>query len=54
MLCTGIALATPLPEKLWNRIRTSFWGWSLLFILFWAVVFRISTAAQDPFLYFQF
>lgn len=54
MLLSGVALATPLPEKLWNRIRDSFLGWALLFVLFWAVIFRISTAAQDPFLYFRF
>lgn len=54
LLSAGVLLATPLPEKLWNRVKDRCLGWCILFALFWLVVFRISTAAQDPFLYFKF
>ena len=54
MLVSGVLLATPLPEKLWKWLRDSALGWGILFVLFWLCVFRISTAAQDPFLYFKF
>ena len=54
MLSAGVILATPLPERLWNRIKDRSLGWCILFALFWMVIFRISTAAQDPFLYFKF
>lgn len=54
LLSAGVLLATPLPEKLWNRVKDSVLGYAILFVLFWASVYLISTAAQDPFLYFQF
>ena len=54
LLCAGVALATPLPEKLWKRIRHTFAADVLLVALFWGVIYYISTAAQDPFLYFRY
>jgi alginate O-acetyltransferase complex protein AlgI len=54
MLAAGVVLATPVPEKFWKWIRDSALGWAILFVLFWFCIFRISTAAQDPFLYFKF
>lgn len=54
LLSGAVLLATPWPEKLWNRVKDSFLGYVILFILFWASVYLISTAAQDPFLYFKF
>ncbi len=54
MLAAGVLLATPVPEKLWKKIRNRPLGFAVLFVLFWVVVYLISTAAQDPFLYFQY
>lgn len=54
LLAAGALLATPLPEKLWNKIRNSTLADILLFALFWVVIYYICTAAQDPFLYFQY
>ena len=54
LLSAGVILATPLPERIWKRIKNSFLGYLMLFVLFWASVYLISTSAQDPFLYFKF
>lgn len=53
-LIGGVLLATPFPRKLWEKIRCTFVADLLIFCLFWVVVYFISTAAQDPFLYFQY
>ena len=54
LLAAGVVLATPLPEKLWNKVRYTILADILLVGLFWVVVYYISTAAQDPFLYFKY
>ena len=54
ILITGVVCATPLPEKLWKKIKDTTLADILLFVLFWMVVYFISTAAQDPFMYFQY
>lgn len=54
LLSAAVLLATPLPEKLWNRVKDTVLGYVILFCLFWVTVYLISTAAQDPFLYFQY
>ena len=54
LMAAGVILATPLPEKLWKKIRHSTTADVLLVALFWVVIYFISTAAQDPFLYFQY
>ena len=54
LLAAGVLLATPLPGKLWQKIRRSTVADVAVFVLFWLVAYYISTAAQDPFLYFQY
>lgn len=54
LLAVGVVLATPLPRLVWRKIRKSWFTDCLLFILFWAAFYCIATAAQDPFLYFQY
>lgn len=54
LLLSGIVLCTPLPEKLWKKLRHSRWTDILLFLLFWAAVYCLCTGSHDPFLYFQF
>ena len=54
LLTMGVIFATPLPGKLWKKIRHTTAADVLLVVLFWIVIFFISTAAQDPFLYFQY
>lgn len=54
LLAAGVLLATPLPGKIWNRIRNSPAGTVITVILFWLVVFFLTTAKQDPFMYFQY
>ena len=54
LMTAGVILATPLPEKLWNKFRHTIVADVLLVVLFWVVVYYISTAAQDPFLYFKY
>ena len=54
LLVLGIVFSTPGPEKLWNRIRSSWLGTVILAVLFWACVYCMSVATNDPFLYFSF
>lgn len=54
LLAAGVIFATPYPRKLWERMRRSTLADVVLLAVFWLVVYYISTAAQDPFLYFQY
>ena len=54
LLLTGVLFATPLPGKIWGNIRRRPFADLLIFILFWVIVYFISTSAQDPFMYFQY
>lgn len=54
LLGLGAVLATPFPERIWNKIRHTVVADVFLVALFWVVIYFISTAAQDPFLYFQY
>lgn len=54
ILAAGALLATPLPGIVWKKIRKSWIADVLMFVLFWVVVYFISTSAQDPFMYFQY
>lgn len=54
-LLTGSVLAmTPLPGVLWKKLKHSLWADLVVFMLFWVVVYFLATAAQNPFLYFQY
>ena len=54
LILGGIALCTPWPERLWNRLRNWKFADGVLFVLFWVAVYYLCTGSQDPFLYFQF
>jgi alginate O-acetyltransferase complex protein AlgI len=54
VLVPAIVCATPLPEKIWHKLKNTLWGDILVFILFWLAVNGIATSSQDPFLYFQY
>lgn len=54
LIAAGVILATPMPAKVWKRIRCSTAADAALVALLWVVVYYISTAAQDPFLYFRY
>jgi len=54
MLLAAAVFATPLPKYFWEKIRSHWVSSAILLVLFWVCVYFISTAAQDPFLYFQF
>ena len=54
ILLGGLIFATPWPRKLWEKIRHTFVADILMLGLFWIVIYCISTAAQDPFMYFQY
>ncbi len=61
MMAAGILCATPIPEKIWNRIRSR---WSpkiqaplkiaILVVLFVFSALRIVSETYNPFIYFQF
>lgn len=54
ILLIGILFATPVPGLLVDAFREWLWFDIVLFVLFWFSVYQISTAPQDPFLYFKF
>lgn len=54
ILLAGALCMTPLPEKLCKKLSGTVMGDLLLLGLFWLAVYGISTAAQDPFLYYQY
>lgn len=54
MLICGVVLMTPLPRFIWKKIEDSWFADVICFVLFWVSVYFISTAAQDPFMYFQY
>jgi len=54
MILAGVVFATPLPKKLWDRYKHTFAADLVILVVFWFVVYYISTAAQDPFMYFQY
>lgn len=54
ILAAGAVLATPLPEWICKKIKHTVVADLILFVLFWVVVYFVSTAAQDPFMYFQY
>lgn len=54
LLAVGAVMMTPWPRKLWEWIRDSWLGDLVVLCLFWVSVYFIATAAQDPFMYFQY
>lgn len=52
LLIPGILIMTGIPGKLWYIIEDSWLADVICFVLFWACVYFIATAAQDPFAYF--
>lgn len=54
LLIAGVAMATPLPALVAGKLKDKRGVGILLFVLFWVVIYFISTSTQDPFVYFQF
>lgn len=54
IMLVGLICATPVPGLLVDAVREWIWFDLVLFVLFWFSVYHISTAPQDPFLYFKF
>lgn len=54
VMAAGALFMTPVPKKLWLRVKDRKWADVLLFVLFWACVYFMATSASDPFVYFNF
>ena len=54
LMIAGVIFATPWPRMLWEKVRKHWVADIFILALFWVVVYYIATAAQDPFLYFQY
>jgi alginate O-acetyltransferase complex protein AlgI len=54
LIIGSIIFATPYPIKLFNKIRDSYAGVAILFIIFWYCIYYLSIGANNPFLYFRF
>ena len=53
-LALAILWSTPLPEKVFAKVKGTLFGWILLGVLFLISLFFMSTASSEPFLYFSF
>lgn len=54
LLIACVVLMTPLPRFVWKKIEDCWLADVICFVLFWVSVFFVATAAQDPFMYFQY
>jgi alginate O-acetyltransferase complex protein AlgI len=54
LLALSIILATPLPRKMFDKLRGRFVGTVILFAVFWICVYYLSIGENNPFLYFRF
>lgn len=54
LLLGSLLAMTPLPGILWRKCKHTVWADLVVFGLFWIVVYYLATAAQNPFLYFQY
>ena len=52
LLIPGVLLMTGIPGGIWAWIEDSWLADVICFVLFWACVYFIATASQDPFMYF--
>ena len=51
---TGFVEMSVIKGRMWNRIRGTWLGTVILAVLFWACVYCMSVATNDPFMYFSF
>ena len=54
LLAASALAMTPVPGRIWKKIRDSVFADVVILVLFWLVVYYIATAAQDPFMYFRY
>ena len=54
VLGASVILATPLPGWICGKMKDTVIADLIVFVLFWISVYFISTAAQDPFMYFAY
>ncbi len=54
VMIAGAFFMTPVPKKLWLRVKDKKWADALLFCLFWVCVYFMATSSGDPFVYFNF
>ncbi len=54
LLIVGMVFCTPLPRRIYNRIKNNFLGTLLLLSIFWFSVYCLYIGLNDPFMYFRF
>ena len=50
----GIIFSTNIPEKIYKKIKESYFCVILLLVVFWASVYCMYMGMKDPFLYYTF
>ena len=53
-LALGVLFSTPIPQKVYEKIKDNIIGTVLLLAIFWYSVYCIYMGMNDPFLYFRF
>ncbi|MBO5486737.1 MAG: MBOAT family protein [Eubacterium sp.] len=54
LLLAAVLLCTPIPGKIYNKLKKNFFGSIILAVLFWVCVHRILLEGNNPFMYFRF
>ena len=54
LLLIGVVFSTPLPQRIYRKIKGSILCTVLLLAIFWGAVYCLYIGLDDPFLYFRF
>ena len=54
LLLGGIFFCIPAVSVWFNRHKRKWYGYALVLVIFWAAVYQLSNAANNPFMYFRF
>lgn len=54
LLLAAVLLCTPIPAKIYGKLKKNFLGSIILAVLFWVCVHRILLEGNNPFMYFRF
>lgn len=54
LLTASVIFSTSYPKMLWDKIRDSALGVTILLVIFWYSVYLLSIGINNPFLYFRF
>lgn len=54
LLLGGIFFCIPAVSVWFSKHKRKWYGYALVLVIFWAAVYQLSNAANNPFMYFRF